>query len=165
MLPTCSKPAKKFFKQAKRLPHIIKCETQDLEEGGSVDVCLWQKCPDLFVVPLKANWRDVGHFTSLKQSLPADSQHNTPHTSKPVLFEHATHNYVYSHKFSALLGVHGLVVVDTKDGLLIAHQDHLDKLPTLLTQITQKHPDLVHNYPLEYRPWGSFEVLLECPFF
>ncbi|WP_104685333.1 sugar phosphate nucleotidyltransferase [Helicobacter bizzozeronii] len=161
MLQACQE----IFKQAKRLPHIIKCETQDLEEGGSVDVCLWQKCPDLFVVPLKANWRDVGHFTSLKQSLPADSQHNTPHTSKPVLFEHATHNYVYSHKFSALLGVHGLVVVDTKDGLLIAHQDHLDKLPTLLTQITQKHPDLVHNYPLEYRPWGSFEVLLECPFF
>lgn len=169
MLQACTE----VYRQAKRLPHIIKCgDMQHLQEG-SVDVLLWQKCQNLFLVPLEAQWQDVGHFASLKQSLKADIQNNTYHTSPLDRPEYglkardATNNYVYNAdgKFTGLLGVHDLVVVDTKDCLLVAKNDYLDHLKDFVEEVSQMYPQLLSTYPLEYRPWGSFEVLLDRPSF
>ncbi|BCZ19323.1 Mannose-6-phosphate isomerase ManC [Helicobacter sp. NHP19-012] len=162
MLEAC----KKVYLSAKKLPTILKCEDMaDLEEG-SVDVLLWQKCKGLKLVPLDAHWQDVGHFASLQASLPADDVGNVAHQGT-LLNLHAKHNYTYStpDKLVCLLGLENCVVVDSKDALLVATKTHLDHLKELVLCVGEKYPNLLKTYPLEYRPWGSFEVLLERPFF
>ncbi|BEG57748.1 Mannose-6-phosphate isomerase ManC [Helicobacter sp. NHP21005] len=162
MLEAC----KKVYYNAKKLPTILKCENMDGLEDGSVDVLLWQKCKGLKLVPLNAHWQDVGHFASLQASLPADNAGNVAHNN-PLLSLHAKNNYTYStpDKLVCLLGLEDCVVVDSKDALLVATRAHLDSLKELVVCVGEKYPNLLKTYPLEYRPWGSFEVLLECPFF
>ncbi|WP_104741881.1 mannose-1-phosphate guanylyltransferase/mannose-6-phosphate isomerase [Helicobacter ailurogastricus] len=162
MLEAC----KKVYYNAKKLPTILKCENMDGLEDGSVDVCLWQKCKGLKLVPLDAHWQDVGHFTSLQASLTPDSKGNVAHNN-PLLSLHAKNNYTCSapDKLVCLLGLEDCVVVDSKDALLVATKAHLDSLKELVAQVEHSAPQLLKTYPLEYRPWGSFEVLLERPFF
>ncbi|WP_104726040.1 sugar phosphate nucleotidyltransferase [Helicobacter felis] len=155
-----------LFQKAKKLPNILKCEGMETLQEGSVDIELWQKCPDLKLVPLKANWQDVGHFKSLHNSLPADAHGNVCHNGKLESYQSA-HNYATStkDKLICLLGIENCVVVDTRDALLVASQSHLDSLKNVVAQIGEKYPALLQSYPLEYRPWGSFEVLLDYPAF
>ncbi|CCM12134.1 Mannose-1-phosphate guanylyltransferase (GDP) [Helicobacter heilmannii ASB1.4] len=162
MLEAC----KKIHHSAKKLPAILKCEGMAELEEGSVDICLWQKCQGLKLVPLKAHWQDVGHFASLQASLITDDAGNVAHNN-PLLHLHAKNNYTYStpDKLVCLLGLEDCVVVDSKDALLVAAKAHLDSLKELVARVGQKCPHLLKTYPLEYRPWGSFEVLLERPFF
>ncbi|WP_120943875.1 MULTISPECIES: sugar phosphate nucleotidyltransferase [Helicobacter] len=164
--PAMLQACQEVYKQAKRLPNLLKCDGMEALLEGSVDICLWQKSQNLALVPFEGAWRDVGHFLSLKQSLSADEEGNVCHQGALESLE-STQNYVFSapHKLVGLLGVQECVVVDTKDALLIAKNNHLDQLKDFLQQIQQRNPELLQIYPVEYRPWGSFEVLLEHPSF
>ncbi|BCD47630.1 mannose-1-phosphate guanylyltransferase/mannose-6-phosphate isomerase [Helicobacter suis] len=166
-VPSMLKACEKIYQEAKHLPLITRCTNmQDLQEG-SVDTLLWQRCTNLYLVPLRANWQDVGHFTSLQASLPpSDMQGNTCHNST-LLAKNSSSNYIYStpDKLVCLLGLTNCVIADTKDALLVASKDHLDSLKDLVEEVGKKNADLLKTYPLEYRPWGSFEVLLERSFF
>jgi len=45
-------------------------------------------------------------------------------------------NYIFSpHKFVALVGVEDLVIVDTKDALLIAHRDHSQDVGKIVKEL------------------------------
>ncbi|BCZ18200.1 Mannose-6-phosphate isomerase ManC [Helicobacter sp. NHP19-003] len=162
MLEAC----KKVHHHAKKLPAILKCANMEELEEGSVDICLWQKCKGLKLIPLDAHWQDVGHFASLQASLPADGAGNVAHNN-PLLPLHAKNNYTYAtpDKLVCLLGLENCVVVDSKDALLVATKAHLDGLKALVACVGEEYPQLLKTYPLQYRPWGSFEVLLEHPFF
>ncbi|WP_121022214.1 sugar phosphate nucleotidyltransferase [Helicobacter vulpis] len=165
-VPAMLQACQEVYAQAKRLPNLLKCDGMEGLTEGSVDVCLWQKSQNLVLVPFKGMWRDVGHFLSLKQSLRADSNKNVCHQGM-LESHHASHNYVFSaqNKLVCLLGVQECVVVDSKDALLIAQYSHLDALKDVVGKLQQDHPELVKTHALEYRPWGSFEVLLEHPTF
>ncbi|MFC3848328.1 sugar phosphate nucleotidyltransferase [Helicobacter baculiformis] len=160
--PEMLKACQEVYKHAKRLTNILKCEGMETLVEGSVDVCLWQRCAHLALVPFKGEWRDVGHFLSLKESLHADTNGNVCHQGM-LETQQATNNYVYSapDKLVCLLGLQECVVVDTKDALLIAPHSHLDMLKSFLEQVQHSHPAFLQTCPIEYRPWGSFEVLLE----
>ncbi|WP_104732654.1 sugar phosphate nucleotidyltransferase [Helicobacter salomonis] len=165
-VPDMLQACQKIYASAKHLPNLIKCNHMESLVEGSVDVCLWQRSKNLALIPFEGAWRDVGHFLSLKQSLDADSKGNVCHQGMLEIHE-ATNNYVFGlqNKLVCLLGIEECVVVDSKDALLIAQQSHLDALKSVVSKLEQSHPDVVKTHVLEYRPWGSFEVLLEHPTF
>ena len=59
----------------------------------------------------------------------------------------------------ATIGVKDLVVVETKDAVLVAHKDHVQKVKDLVEDIRQngRHEHL--NQREVFRPWGSYDSL------
>ncbi len=84
---------------------------------------------NLFCLPSNFGWNDLGSWTTLYDHTLAsgeytDADSNVVQTAGSVAIN-ATGNYVYSpKKFVAMVGVSGLVVVETDDGILITTRNN-----------------------------------------
>jgi mannose-1-phosphate guanylyltransferase len=102
----------------------------------SVDYAIMEHAQKVIAAIATFDWDDVGHWTALPQHLGIDAAGNTiktaPHES--VMLD-AMNNIVISQdapeKTIALCGVENLVVVQTKDALLICHRDSVEKIKQL----------------------------------
>jgi mannose-1-phosphate guanylyltransferase/mannose-1-phosphate guanylyltransferase/mannose-6-phosphate isomerase len=76
-------------------------------------------------------------------------------------------NFVYSHqpKKYAFIDSHDLVVVDTRDALLIAKKGSTQSVKDVYEIIKKEHPPLASDHVFEYRPWGQFEILKDTAHF
>ena len=94
----------------------------------------------LFCIPAEFSWNDLGSWASLYEyqlntRLLGDSDGNVAETEDHLAID-AANNYVYSpRKFVALVGVENLVIVDTKDALLIAHRDHSQDVGRIVKEL------------------------------
>lgn len=98
----------------------------------SIDYALMEKAPRVLNVEAAFDWDDVGNWTSVGRHLskdPAGNQHNCALNS-----HEAGNNLVFSEtgQHVALLGVSDLIVVATKDALLVAHRSEAEKLKKLV---------------------------------
>ena len=88
----------------------------------SIDYAVMEKTQDAVVVPMDANWSDVGSWSSLWEVNPKDVDGNA--IRGDVLTQNTTNSYIYSqNKLVATVGVENLIVVETKDAVLVAHKD------------------------------------------
>lgn len=100
-------------------------------ESVSIDVAVLEPrsakgegASNLFCLPSNFGWNDLGSWTTLYDHTLASGEHtdadsNVVQTAGSVAIN-ASGNYVYSpKKFVAMVGVSGLVVVETEDGILI----------------------------------------------
>jgi mannose-1-phosphate guanylyltransferase len=94
----------------------------------------------LYCIPAEFSWNDLGSWASLYEyqletRLRGDSEGNVTDTNGDMAID-AGNNYVFSpHKFVALVGVEDLVIVDTKDALLIAHRDHSQDVGKIVKEL------------------------------
>jgi mannose-1-phosphate guanylyltransferase len=94
----------------------------------------------LYCIPAEFSWNDLGSWASLYEyqletRLRGDSEGNVTETSGNMAID-AGNNYIYSpHKFVAMVGVEDLVIVDTKDALLIAHRDHSQDVGKIVKEL------------------------------
>lgn len=79
----------------------------------------WEKTADAVVVPMDAGWSDVGSWSSLWDISDKDEVGNV--FQGDVLMHNSRDNYVYAENgLVSLVGVQDLVVVQTKDAVLVA---------------------------------------------
>ena len=94
-------------------------------EATSVDYAIMEKEPGLLVVPATFGWNDVGAPSALAELWPTDGAGNCVVRATLADVE-ARGNVVITRdagKVVALLGVSGLVVIDTPDALLVCPAD------------------------------------------
>ena len=84
-----------------------------------------EKHSNIYCLPADFGWNDLGSWASLHEHLCDDDADNVMDGATTGLFAiEASGNYVYAPgKTVALLGVEGLVVVETKDALLITTRE------------------------------------------
>jgi mannose-1-phosphate guanylyltransferase len=94
----------------------------------------------LYCLPAEFTWNDLGSWASLyeyqlESRLRGDADGNVSETEGHMAID-AVNNYIYSpRKFVALVGVKNLVIVDTKDALLIAHRDHSQDVGKIVKEL------------------------------
>ncbi|MCL1095737.1 mannose-1-phosphate guanylyltransferase/mannose-6-phosphate isomerase [Shewanella kaireitica] len=110
------------------------------------------------VIPLDAGWSDVGSWSSLWEVSDKDASGNVIHGD--VMAKQANNNHIHSgYKLVSLLGVDDLVVVDTKDALLVAHKDSVQDVKQIVNQI-KADGRTEHKLAREvYRPWGKYDSI------
>lgn len=98
----------------------------------SIDYALMEKAARVLNVEAAFDWDDVGNWTSVGQHLPKDSAGNQHNCA--VSHQEAGNNLVFAEtgQHVALLGVNDLIVVATKDALLVAHRGEAEKLKKLV---------------------------------
>lgn len=98
----------------------------------SIDYGILEKAPNIAGFACKDfGWNDVGSWEAVYQLAPKDAQGNAGAT--PVELLDASGNYVDAPgKFVALVDVHNLIVVDTKDALLVCPRAEAQKVSALV---------------------------------
>jgi mannose-1-phosphate guanylyltransferase len=94
----------------------------------------------LYCIRADFSWNDLGSWASLYEyqletRLLGDSEGNVTDTNGHMALDSGS-NYIYSpHKFVALVGVENLVIVETKDALLIASRDHSQDVGKIVKEL------------------------------
>ncbi|MBM7456841.1 mannose-1-phosphate guanylyltransferase [Oceanisphaera litoralis] len=136
-----------------------------------LDAAAFAACPDISVdygvmehtraaamVPLEAGWSDVGSWSALAEVLGRDERSNT--LRGDVLTEQTDHCLIHADsRLVATLGVRDLVIVETKDAVLVAHKDKEQEVKRLVEQLEAqgRREHIIHREC--YRPWGKFDAI------
>ncbi len=139
---------------------FIRIETKafELSPSISIDYAVMERTNLASVVPLDAGWSDIGSWTALWEVCEKDTENNSILGDVKAM---TTENCLIraENKLVATIGVKDLVVVETKDAVLVAHRDHVQKVKDLVEDIRQngRHEHL--NQREVFRPWGSYDSL------
>ena len=124
----------------------------------SIDYAVMEKTQEGVVVPLDAGWSDIGSWSALWQIGHRDEQGNV---CKGDVLALGTHNSLIhaEHKLVATLGVDDLVVVETKDAVLVAHKDRVQDVKKVVEALKNDGRHEHMNHREVYRPWGIFDSI------
>lgn len=126
--------------------------------SNSIDYAVMEKTADAVVIPLDAGWSDMGSWTALWDVSAKDSSGNV--LQGDVLAQNSSDNYVYaSNRLVATLGVQDLVVVETKDAVLVTHKSQAQDVKKIVDQIKTLNRCEHHNHREVHRPWGVFDSI------
>ena len=86
----------------------------------SIDYGVMEKADHVFIIPGDFGWSDVGSWDALWEIAPQDTNGNVSLNDSRTVFEDTGSSLVYNPgKLTALVGVQDLIIVETKDALLI----------------------------------------------
>jgi mannose-1-phosphate guanylyltransferase len=100
----------------------------------SIDYAVMEKTQAAAVVPLEAGWSDVGSWSALWDIGTKDVHGNV--SKGDVLAINTTNSLIHAeHKLVATVGVDNLVVVETKDAVLVVHKDKVQDVKKVVDAI------------------------------
>ena len=124
----------------------------------SIDYAVMEKTADAVVVPMDAGWSDVGSWSSLWDISEKDSEGNVHQGD--VLSHNSRNNYVFAESsLVTTVGVENLVVVQTKDAVLVAARDQVQDVKKIVEQIKAAGRSEHHVHREVYRPWGKYDSI------
>ena len=124
----------------------------------SIDYAVMEKTQDAVVVPLDAGWSDIGSWSALWDVSKKDHAGNV--FKGDVLSENTSNTYIHAEsRLVAAVGVESLVIVETKDAVLVAHRDSVQDVKKIVEQIKQNGRQEHINHREVYRPWGIYDSI------
>ena len=168
-----------FLKELKIYdPKILKICTKTAktistdQNFGFFDVTDFSKCPDISIdysimektkktimIPLDAKWSDIGTWNAILDISKKNKDGNVLKGS--IVTSKSENSLIYgsNNKLVATHGIKDLVIIDTKDALLVSSTKESESIKDLVEKVKNKSPEKVSVYPDENRPWGSFESI------
>ena len=124
----------------------------------SVDYAVMEKTSHAVVVPMDAGWSDIGSWSSLWDISEKDGEGNSTHGD--VILQNTRNSYVRSdNKLVAVIGVDDLVVVSTKDALMVAHKDSVQDVKMITESLKIQARSEWQLSREVYRPWGKYDSI------
>lgn len=128
--------------------------------ADSIDYAVMERTQFAAVVPLCANWSDLGSWEAFYEAGVRDASGNV--CVGDVLVHHVSDCYLHStRRLVTALGVSDLVIVETADSVLVADRSQVQDVKRLVDELKRRGRSEAENHPLVYRPWGSYEQLAE----
>lgn len=130
----------------------------------SIDYAVMERTESAAVVPIHPGWSDVGSWSALYALADKDEHGNA--VSGDVELVDVTNTLIRgSRRLVGVVGVDGLVIVDTPDALLVADRGHAQDVKAIVERLrTDKRPEFETD-GTETRPWGRFAALDRGPGF
>lgn len=123
---------------------------------NSIDYAVMEKTQRACVVPLAAGWSDVGCWSSIWDVHEKDSNGNV--TKGDVVVRDSHNCLVHGNgKLVSVIGLENIVVVETKDAMMIAHKDRVQEVKQLVNTLNEQGRSETQNHCEVYRPWGSYD--------
>lgn len=126
----------------------------------SIDYAILERlgAQELLCVPASLGWSDVGSWDAV-----ADVYISQGKSRGNPIEVSSKDNFVfpYNGKKYAFVGIDDVIVVDTKDALLISKKGSSQDVKTVVDRVKAAGLTLADEHPFEERPWGRFEVLLD----
>ena len=112
------------------------------------------------VVPVNFGWNDIGSWDAVTEEVEKDAQGN--HFDGDVVSVDTEQSMVIAqNRLVGVLGLENVVVVETKDAVLIADRDRVQDVKGIVSRLDAENRE-EHQYHAEvFRPWGSYEGIDE----
>ena len=133
----------------------------------SIDFAVMERAAaDGLVAVVRGNfdWSDVGSWQAIAALSDADAHGNRGSGERVAIDTRGT--FIHSEdRIVATIGVEDLVIVDTRDAVLVAHKDHLQRVKEVVMELKARDHDSYKLHKTVARPWGTYTVLEEGPGF
>ena len=124
----------------------------------SIDYAVMENTADAVVVPMDAGWSDIGSWSSLWDISQKDTDGNTTHGD--VMLHNSSNSYIRTDgKLVAAIGVDDLVIVSTKDALMVAHKNSVQDAKIIAQQLKSESRSEWELHREVYRPWGKYDSI------
>jgi len=124
----------------------------------SIDYAVMENTADAVVVPMDAGWSDIGSWSSLWDVSQKDTDGNTTHGD--VMLHNSSNSYIRTDgKLVAAIGVDDLVIVSTKDALMVAHKNSVQAAKIIAQQLKAESRSEWELHREVYRPWGKYDSI------
>jgi mannose-1-phosphate guanylyltransferase len=131
----------------------------------SIDYAVMEKAarasaPGVAVVPCSIGWSDIGSWVAMSELTQPDENGNRVE-GEAVLHE-VSNSYIRStERVTAMVGVEGLIVVDTPDALLVASRSRSQDVKQIYARLKAQGHAAHQIHRTVHRPWGTYTVLEE----
>ena len=166
LAPEILKYSKQSFENAKVDSDFIRLDEKSFKQSpkDSIDYAVIEKLLSrgirIDVIGLNANWSDMGSFEILWKNSELDKNKNS---RKGDIFTHSTNSsYLYSdYGILATVGVNDLVVINTRDVVLVADKKQSEKISSIVDSLINKNREEAKFHRKVTRPWGTFDSIDE----
>ncbi|WP_422353296.1 mannose-1-phosphate guanylyltransferase/mannose-6-phosphate isomerase [Stenotrophomonas sp. AR026] len=125
--------------------------------NDSIDYAVMEKTADAAVVPLDAEWNDVGSWSALWEVSDKDADGNACHGD--VIALDCKNSYAYGNRLIAMVGLQDIVVVETDDAVFVGHKDRVQDVKEIVGQIKRDGRSEAAAHRKVYRPWGAYDSI------
>ena len=124
----------------------------------SIDYAVMEKTKDSLVIPLDANWSDIGSWDSLMKSKSKDQNGNV--LEGDVITENVKDTYAFStSRLVSIVGVSDLIIVDTKDALLVTNKNDSQNIKNIVNKLKKHNRSETEHHRKVFRPWGYYDSI------
>lgn len=155
---------KKALDGAERADNLIRLDGEAFARSpaDSVDYAVMEHTENAAVVPIHAGWSDVGSWAALYDLSEHDDDGNS--VSGDVELLDVANSYIRGdHRLVAVVGVEGIVVVDTRDAVLVAKRERSQDVKEIVDRLRAEKREEFDTDGTEHRPWGRFSTLDSGP--
>ena len=145
---------------------FIRLEKQafELSPSVSIDYALMEKSNNVMVVPLDAQWNDIGAWPALYDIGKKDSQGNV--IKGDVITQDTTNTYINAdHHMVVAIGVNNLIIIDTPDVTFIATQDKAQEVKSIVESLQASGRCESSMHRKVHRPWGWYDSIESGEYF
>jgi len=145
---------------------FIRLDKQAFESSpsDSIDYALMEKSDNVVVVPLDAQWNDIGAWSALYDIGNKDSNGNV--TKGDVIIQDTTNTYINAdHHMVVAIGVDNLIMIDTPDATFIATQDKAQEVKSIVEFLQASGRCEGNTHRKVYRPWGWYDSIESGEYF
>ena len=107
-------------------------------ESVAIDYAIFEKTPNIALIPAELGWRDVGSWQAIYDIL-TETANGVVQKGK-VMAVDTQDTLIFNEnegKLVAVVGIRDLVIVDTKDSLLIMHKSQDQDIKKIITQLEE----------------------------
>jgi len=125
----------------------------------SIDYAVMEKTDKAAMVPLDAGWSDVGSWSSLWETADSKDENGNVVVGDAIL-KGVNNSYINAEeRLISVIGLDDVVVVETKDAVMVAHKDKVQDIKSVVSQLKQeKRPEFEFHREV-FRPWGSYDSI------
>ena len=137
----------------------IEEQSFSLCEDISIDKAIMEKTELGMVLPLKAEWSDIGSWESMWDVSEKDSKGNVSQGN--IIIENVFNSYLRSEDNRLIVGIglDDLIIIDTSDAILIIRKDESQKVKKIVHKLLLENKTEALNHKTIYRPWGNYNSI------
>lgn len=131
------------------------CDSESIDYAVMEPLCT-KRNEDVVVVPMNSGWNDVGGWAALWDIEAKDDHGNA--LKGDVIAIDTTNSYVNAQeKLVAVIGLDDIVVVETKDAVLVSKKSDVQKVKKVVEKLKDDHRSEFETHREVYRPWGKYD--------
>jgi mannose-1-phosphate guanylyltransferase/mannose-6-phosphate isomerase len=124
----------------------------------SIDYAVMEKAKKRAVIDSRFDWNDIGSWNSMAGLAESDEFGNRVE-GKAITIESKDCYIRSGDRIVAAVGVDNLLIVDTKDAVLVAHRDRSQGVKDVVQFLKANNHEAAVYHQTVHRPWGSFTIL------
>lgn len=125
----------------------------------SIDYAVMEKTQSACMVPLDANWNDVGSWSSLWETN-ENKDANGNACIGDVMLEGVNNSYINAEqRLISVIGLDDVVVVETKDAVLVANRNKVQDIKAIVNRLKAERRSEFEFHREVFRPWGSYDSI------